>query len=126
MVAVLANQNTNGVDRIATSLSQLYFGQDSQPRPIRSEVKLLPARLDALAGNYEVRPGFLLKVWRQGDQLMTQAPNQPEVPVYASDDTHFFLKVFDGDLEFERDAEGKGVAVLVRMGGGKPARAPRK
>ena len=88
----LANQNTPATQPIADGLARLVLGEDVQPRPIRTEIKLPQSKLDALAGEYEIRPGFVLKVWRDGDRLMTQATNQQPVPASAIGESRFYVR----------------------------------
>ena len=41
--------------------------------PARVEAKVDPAIYDAYVGEYELAPGFILIVTREGDRLMTEA-----------------------------------------------------
>ncbi len=116
-VAVLANQNGPAADRMGKDLAALYFGKDVKPRAVLTEVQLPDEKLDAVAGQYELRPGFVLKVWREGKQLLTQATGQGKLPVQASAEDQFFSTRVDARLLFQRGADGKVNALILEQGG---------
>jgi CubicO group peptidase (beta-lactamase class C family) len=80
-------------------------------------VSVDPAVYDRYVGRYELVPGFVLEVTRDGDRLFTQATNQAKVEVFPSSETGFFLKVVDARLEFELEGEGPAVAVTLFQAG---------
>ena len=59
------------------------------------------------------------------DQLYVQLTGQAAYPVYAAAKDHFFYTLFDARLEFERDAAGKVVALVLHQNG-QDQRAPRQ
>jgi CubicO group peptidase (beta-lactamase class C family) len=86
--------------------------------PDRPEVATVdPAIYDRYVGRYELVPGFILEVTREGDRLFTQATNQGKVEVFPSSETGFFLKVVEARLEFEVEGDGPAVAVTLFQGG---------
>lgn len=93
--------------------------------PARPVVKVDPALYDLYAGDYELGPGFILTVTREGDRLMTQATGQSRFEVFPSSETEFFLKVVDARIVFEKGPSG-GVEALVLHQGGRQMRAPKK
>ena len=122
---VLSNQNTGATGQIAIGLARLAMGDDVKPRPLRTEIKLPAEKLDQLAGEYELRPGFSMKVWRDGERMMTQATGQGPAEIFAISDTRFFVKVVDAELEFERGSDGRATAMTLHQGG-REIRAPKK
>ena len=76
-----------------------------------------PAKLQALAGHYELRPQLVLTVRRQGRRLLVQATNQAEYPVVALSETSFRYEVVDARLTFELGADGRATAVTLHQGG---------
>jgi CubicO group peptidase (beta-lactamase class C family) len=81
------------------------------------QVAIDPAIYDAYVGEYELAPGFVLTVTREGDSLMTQATGQGKVEVFPSAPTEFFLKVVDAQLTFVKDASGKVTGIVLHQGG---------
>jgi CubicO group peptidase (beta-lactamase class C family) len=76
-----------------------------------------PSAYDALVGEYELAPGFILTVTREGDKLMTQATGQQKVEVFPSSPTEFYLKVVEARLSFVKDAAGKVTGLVLHQGG---------
>ena len=61
-----------------------------------------PAVYDAYVGQYELAPGFILTVTREGDRLMTQATGQEKIEIFPLSETEFFPKVVDARIRFVR------------------------
>lgn len=118
-VVTLANQEGPAADQIAQSLARMYFGEKLEPRPLRTEVKLPAEKLDALVGQYQLSPSMILKVWREGEQMLTQATGQGQVPVVPVGERRLYSKVVDAELEFEFDDSGKVKGLVVHQGGRK-------
>jgi D-alanyl-D-alanine carboxypeptidase len=91
----------------------------------RLVAKVDPAVYDAYVGEYELQPGFVLRVTREGERLMTQATGQAKVEIYPSSETEFFLKVVDAQITFVRGPGGT-VDELVLHQGGRDMPARRK
>jgi D-alanyl-D-alanine carboxypeptidase len=91
----------------------------------RAVAKLDPAIYDSYVGEYELAPGFILTVTREGDRLMTQATGQAKVEIFPSSETEFFLKVVDARITFVR-GPGASVEQLVLHQGGRDMTAKRR
>jgi D-alanyl-D-alanine carboxypeptidase len=83
----------------------------------RTVARVDPALYDAYAGEYELSPGFILTVTREGDRLMTQATGQQKVEVFPSSETEFFLKVVDAQISFVRGPGGTVDQLVLHQGG---------
>ena len=88
------------------------------------EVKIDPKVLDLYPGSYELKPGAILTVTREGDQLMVQLTGQPKFAVFPEGNNKFFLKVVDAEIEFLGEPGAKAEAVILHQGGA-DQRAPR-
>jgi D-alanyl-D-alanine carboxypeptidase len=86
------------------------------PAP-RQAVKIDPAIYDAYAGEYELAPGFILTITREGDRLMTQATGQAKVEVFPASETEFFLTVVEASLTFVKGASGTVDRLVLHQGG---------
>ncbi len=118
IVALTLHQNGQNVraDRLGAD------GKSVAP-PV-AQLALTAEQLDAYVGKYQLAPGIVLTITRDGQQLNTQLTGQPAVPVYADKPDHFFLKVVDAQLDFERDAAGKVTALTLHQNG-RDLKAPR-
>ena len=89
-----------------------------RPLPQRVEIEIEdPAVLDALVGRYELAPGFVLEVSREGDELFAQATGQPRFQLFAESETRWFLKVVDAVVEFVGAEDGEADSVVLYQGG---------
>ena len=92
-------------------------GDAPPPRKEFTEIKVNPAIYDAYVGEYELAPGFILTVTREGDRLMTQATGQGKVEIFPYAETEFFLKVTDAQLTFVKGPSGTVDSIVLHQGG---------
>ncbi len=62
-----------------------------------------PKTYDAYAGEYEVTPTFMVRVFKEGEKLMTQATGQPPFELFPEAENRFFLRVENAKVTFNRD-----------------------
>lgn len=99
-------------------------GADVQPdAPIR-QLALTTEQLDAYVGKYQLTPQLVFTITRDAGQLSAQLTGQPAVPIYPDKPDHFFYKVVDAQLDFERDGAGRVTALTLHQNG-QDLRAPR-
>jgi serine-type D-Ala-D-Ala carboxypeptidase/endopeptidase len=89
-----------------------------------TETNLPDAVLQDYVGHYALSPDAVFVVTVEHGQLMVKLATQPTFPVYARAKDHFFYRVVDAQLDFERDASGHVVALILHQNG-KQRRAPR-
>ncbi len=75
------------------------------------------ALYDDYVGEYELVPGFSIKITRDENRLMAQATGQPEFELFPSSDTAFFLKVVEAELTFSRDSDGTVNQLVLKQAG---------
>lgn len=81
--------------------------------------------LDAYVGTYVISPGFELKVWREGEQLMLQATGQAVWPLQGISETVFRVQAMDAKVTFGENAQGD-VDQLVLLMDGRETKAIRR
>ena len=81
--------------------------------PVKVDAKIL----DTYVGEYEVGPNFIMRIYREGDKLMTQATGQPAIEVVPESETTFYPRTFPAKLTFVKDAEGKVISLLLVQNG---------
>lgn len=72
---------------------------------------------DAYVGEYEVTPSFIVRMFIEGDKLMTQATNQPAFELSPEGEDKFFLKVVNARLTFTKDDKGAVTGLIIHQGG---------
>jgi hypothetical protein len=88
----------------------------------REEIDLDPLIFDRYVGEYELAPGFIIKVWREEKVFKAQATGQPFFEIFAESENRFFLKVVDAQIEFKKDDskdDTGGVASMTLFQGGR-------
>jgi D-alanyl-D-alanine carboxypeptidase len=129
-VVVLSNRAGAGPSpqALAQQAAALVLGTpvDEQPRLDLSQAIQIrdPSLLDALAGRYELAPGFIVEVRRENDALMIQPTGQPALRIYPQSESRWFPLEIDAVVEFEGLADGRADG-LVLMQGGREMRGKR-
>ena len=84
------------------------------PNANRVPANIAPDILDAYVGEYEISPGKVVKITRDGDRLMEQGPHDPQpeadLPLSAN---CFFQREQPGVLTFTRSPDGKVDAYVL-------------
>jgi CubicO group peptidase (beta-lactamase class C family) len=76
-----------------------------------------PKTYDAYVGEYEVSPSFIIKIYREGDKLMTQATNQPAFELFPEGENSFVLRMVNAKVSFVKDAAGTVTGLVINQGG---------
>ena len=96
-------QNTNATEML----------KRLESKPVAVDAKTY----DAYAGEYEVSPTFMVKIFKEGDKLMTQATGQPAIELFPQSEDKFYLKVVSATVTFTRDEKGTVSGLTIRQGG---------
>jgi len=82
-----------------------------------TEVKVDTRFYDFYVGNYQLRPGIILTVSREGDRLFGQATRQEKFEIFPESDRDYFLKVFDSQISFVTGDEGRATELVLHQNG---------
>jgi hypothetical protein len=93
------------------------------PAP-KKEVAVDTKIYDLYVGEYELAPGLMLVITKEGDKLMGQAYGEEKFELFPESETRYFLKVADAQVEFVKDDAGK-VTGLVFQQAGQKMNAPK-
>ncbi|XOV93049.1 MAG: serine hydrolase [Bacteroidota bacterium] len=73
--------------------------------------------LESYVGRYKLAPRFFIEITREGEHIFGQATNQTRFEMFPIDQTKFYLKVVDAQIEFMTDEDtGKRSMVLYQNG----------
>jgi hypothetical protein len=90
----------------------------NEPLPNARAVVSVPEKtLEGYVGNYELAPGFVIAVTREGARLYGQATGQGRFELFATAPTEFFLKVVDAQLSFHVDKSGRADSLVLHQNG---------
>jgi len=126
-VVVLTNTTGAGADDIGFHLLVPAIPLAPKPEPMKQRTAITVSR-DTLAqyvGTYALTPSFAIVVsLREDGALMTQATGQGPIRIWPETPADFFVKEFDAQITFVRDATGR-VTSLVLHQNGQSHEAPR-
>jgi len=123
-VVVMTNGENGAelVTEILRSVAAEYGWPDFHPRE-RVIAKVDPAIYDAYVGEYEIAPGFILFVTREGDKLFNRAlpiptpqsmADQPKSEMFPESETTFFVKDADATFTFIKNDKGQVIQVNIQ------------
>jgi CubicO group peptidase (beta-lactamase class C family) len=122
-VAVLTNLAGARPGAIAHAVAALVNPSLKPPPPKEhKEIAIDPKLLDGYAGKYELAPGFILTITREGDHLNTQAAGQGIVPIFPESEREFFVKSFDAQITFVTDSSGRATEIILHQNGDRRAK----
>jgi serine-type D-Ala-D-Ala carboxypeptidase/endopeptidase len=115
-VVVLSNSSVS-VDDIGLHLLDGTRPVGLPIRAPRTQVTLSAEQLDRVTGAYELSPGFVLTIARNGDALTAQATGQPRLPMVAVSPFQFVIPVANAELIFDISEAGPAKHVTLRQNG---------
>jgi D-alanyl-D-alanine-carboxypeptidase/D-alanyl-D-alanine-endopeptidase len=90
----------------------------------QKEVTVDPKLFDRYVGDYQLSDTVSITITREGSQLFAQNTGQRKLEIYPESDHNFFYKLYDAQLAFETDDQGRAKAVVLYYQG-IPSRAKR-
>jgi hypothetical protein len=86
-------------------------------KPDRLGVKLDVKTLDEYAGKYQIVPGLVLEVTRDGNRLFIGGGGVPNVEIFPESSTEFVLREADALITFVKDDKGEVTGVNMTQNG---------
>lgn len=69
--------------------------------------------LESYVGKYELAPGFVVTISKEGSQMIAQATGQSASPIFPKSENVFYFKMVDAQLQFNsKDGEIKSVTLF--------------
>jgi CubicO group peptidase (beta-lactamase class C family) len=87
------------------------------PTPAAAKWTPTEAELKEYDGNYPLAPTFALRVFSAGAKLFVQGSNQGPLEVASVNQDIFVAERVGAEIDFERDAGGKVIALTLKQGG---------
>ncbi|WP_303315222.1 serine hydrolase [Flavivirga abyssicola] len=88
------------------------------------EVVVPDTILQTYIGKFELKPGFIITITKEGSQLKGHATGQSTVDLFPKSENVFYLKVVNAQLTFNKNSEGK-VDSITLLQNGKEMRGKR-
>ncbi len=118
-VVVLANISTPaGEDDIGRHLLNASYPLLKVEAPgEHQQISLDTKTFDRYVGQYQLGPGAIMTMSRDGNTFYTQLTGQPKFEVFAESERKFFLKVVDAQLTFDVNEQGAATQVTLHQNG---------
>jgi CubicO group peptidase (beta-lactamase class C family) len=104
-VIVMTNLAAGRPGKIGRGIAALY---DADLKPVERKAVPMDAKVfDAYTGGYELAPGYVATISREGDRFWVNFPGgSPPREIFAESNTTFFVKSEEIQITFVRDASG--------------------
>ncbi len=85
---------------------------------MKKPIQIDPNPLASYVGRYELAPGRIITVTREGDKLMVQFTSMEEkVQILPKSETKFFFKTARDQITFVKDDDGKITQLILHWFG---------
>jgi tetratricopeptide (TPR) repeat protein len=101
--------NQNGIDMLA----KLGVAKEGLVKEVVIEDEILKS----YEGDYELMPGFVLTIFREGKQMRAQATGQQAIDIFPRAENVFFAKIISAQITFNKGADGKIESLTLLQGG---------
>ena len=112
---VLTNTASTRNDDIGVHL--LSGARLSPPPPERQAIPLGASVLERYVGRYQFSPTADLVVIRRGERIFVKLPGRRAIEMFPETPTAFFLKVWDSQLTFNVDRQGRVTGLVTHQNG---------
>jgi len=87
-----------------------------------TNLSIAPKTLQSYVGQYELAPGFVLTIRKEGDRLTGQPTGQARVRLIPQSETEFKVSGVDATLTFVKDKDAKVTQIVLHQNGDHEAR----
>lgn len=132
-VIVLSNAAEFNPGKLATQITDIYLADKLVSEPVKAEKKeekpqdaiaVDAAILQTYVGDYELRPGFVISITENNNQLTAQATGQQALSLVPTSATQFMVQGVEAMIEFVPNG-GDKVGILKLHQGGQIQEAKR-
>jgi hypothetical protein len=100
----------NGLDQTAKRISD-------RPPKERQAVKLDSKLYEVYVGEYQLAPGSVFTIRREGDRLLARLTGQSFMEILPESETEFFYNVVDAQITFVKDDQGRVISLILHQNG---------
>ncbi|MET3978653.1 CubicO group peptidase (beta-lactamase class C family) [Mucilaginibacter sp. UYP25] len=117
-VVVMVNSDDGAImNEIINSVAKVYNFKGLYHSKVYKEVAVDSTILQTYVGKYEMNPGRILSITRDGNKLYAQATGQGKLDIFAEAQNKFFLKTVPVEIEFIKNDKGAVVTCRIYQGG---------
>ena len=120
-IILLTNEGwfNEGLTNINSNLSAILFHKHYELFDKRAFEKIPPDVLKKYIGQYDFDKKHHVYITLENGTLQMEAPQGglPKSPLFAQDETNFYLKIIDARIEFVKDASGNITELIAHYNG---------
>jgi CubicO group peptidase (beta-lactamase class C family) len=118
-LVIMTNTASGGsiIPEIVNSIAKVYGFKYLNHSKVIKTVTVADDVLQSYAGQYELAPGFILSITKEGSSLFGQATGQGKNQLFTEAQNKFFLKVADAEVEFVKDDKGQVTKLVLYQNG---------
>lgn len=120
-IILLGNEGwfNEGLETINSNLSAILFHQPYELFHEREFATVSPEISKKYVGRYDFDKKHHVYITLENETLQMEAPQGglPKSPLFAQDDTHFYLKIIDARIEFVKDTSGNIIELISHYQG---------
>lgn len=124
VVVMVNSDNGNILQELVYSVASVYDWKGFYQPTVKKTVDVPEETLAKYVGKYQIAPGFVITISREGKRLKAEATGQEQVELYAENTNKFFLTVVDAVVEFV-SGSGGSVEKLVLYQNGRAIDGPK-
>lgn len=109
-----SSQNNADSSGIATDLSSQKLSDQTAPR---TAIPFASQRFDKFAGYYQLEPGILFKIYREGGRFFSQITGQAPIEIFAESEEKFFTTVVAAQISFITNSHDQVTDLIVHQNG---------
>jgi CubicO group peptidase (beta-lactamase class C family) len=108
------------IERLATASEDISEADDAAAGAAavgeRVAIEMDPEVFGDYEGDYRLAAGFILAVFRNGDELFVHPTGQDDLQLFPESEDEFFLTVVDARISFVRDDSGSVTGLVLHQG----------
>jgi CubicO group peptidase (beta-lactamase class C family) len=116
-IIVLSNFEHCPIDRISEDLAAIMFGQPYQLPKKASGGNEDISNYYAYVGRYQIKPGFVLTITNENNQLFCQPTGQDKLQLHPENATTFNLTEVDAKITFIKNSKGQATKLILNQKG---------
>jgi len=114
-VVVLSNSSLDITDDIGMHILNSEFKLKAVKKPVVIDYKIY----DEYVGEYELAPGAIMTVTRDGDKLFARLSGQDKFQIFPESPARFFYTVVEAEIEFTKGVDNKTASLTLFQAGRK-------
>ena len=116
-IVLLSNTGSNTLEEINQKILAILYNKPYELPKSKPEVVLPVDSMRQFIGSYKLGSNFDIVVTLDGDLLYGQATGQPKFQLFPINNTRFYLKAVEAEVEFFRDGNGTIDHLVLYQGG---------